>query len=286
MAESEAAIANLALLRIGDSKGLLDDFDGESNQAQVCKLLYGQERDNLLRAFKWPFATRRAYPTQLGGAAWVSTTPYGVGDYASYAPAIGNVVNPPESLTTFVYLSLVANNTGNAPDSNPGSWLQISRAAWAYAFSLPADLLRVIGLYHGNRNPREDQQVPYAIEYESAQDATGNVIGPGKILLTDAGLPWESWALSTAPRSIELVYTAQITDTKQFPPDFTETLSWRIASMLALALRKDADEARRCSDAATSEFSRAVAHSMQEVRPDRPPLPSFIAARRGRRGWR
>lgn len=276
MADSEVAICNLALLKTGDSGGLIDTLDDQSQQAVVLKLLYAQKRDELMRSFKWPWAQRRAYPTQLGGGTWAIGTTYNAGDYVSYAPSISNVTNPPELVSTFVYLSLAGNNLGNAPDSSPGSWRQISRAAWAYCFLYPGDVLQLHGLYHGIRNAREDQEVPYELGYEPAP-------GPGTILFTDAGLPYEILSQGTSPASIEIRYTAQVTDTKQFPPDFTDALAWMVAEQICLALRKDAAEATRCAAAGKIAKGLAYAAAKQSIRPGPEPMPSWLAARFTRR---
>lgn len=276
MADSDASIANMALLNIGDTKGFIGSLDDPSDQAVACKLVYATLRDKLLRSFGWPFAARRAYPAQLGGAAFVAGTSYALGAYVSFVPGIANVANPPETLTTFVYLSLQAANLGNNPDVSPTWWRQISRAAYAYVFLPPGDLLKVNGLYHrGTRNPREDQQIPYAIEYEPAP-------GPGQLLFTDGHLPGESSPSSTSSTSlsIELEYTARVTDPHQFPPDFDETLAWAIAEKLALGLRKDPAEAKAAHTAYLEALNEAAANALQEVPREQQPVPSHIAARR------
>lgn len=287
MADSEVAICNLALLNIGDTGGFIATLDDPSNEAVVCKLIYAQTRDELLRAFKWPWATRHAYPQQLGGAKWAAATAYTQGQMVSYAPASANVVNMPETISTFVYYSILpGNNQGNQPDISPTAWVQLSRAAWAYAFRMPADYLYMQGVYSG-RNPRRSQEIPYAIEYEATKDVNGNLVGPGTILLSDTGLPWDwsLWAASpTAPVSVELVYTAQITDPKQFPPDFTHALAWALSVKLCLGLRKDIAEAKAARDGYAQAMAEAAANALNENRPDPAPVPSWIAARGGRGG--
>jgi hypothetical protein len=275
MADSEVAICNLALLKIGAPGGLIGSLEDRSAEAAACKLLYPQARNDLLREHRWPFATRHAYLSQLGGDDWDADTTFALGDYVSYAPSADNVLNPPESLSSFVYLSLEANNTGNQPDTSSTKWRQVSRAAWAYVFAFPDDVIAVHGLYAGIRAPRDDQQVPYAIEAEPSP-------GPGTVLLTDAGLPW---ALVDESRTgaVELVYTAEITDPAQFPSDFTSVLAWRIAAELALTLRKDSSEAEKCTKMAAYLLGQAKAASRREVQPDRDPPPSWIAARGARR---
>lgn len=275
MAESEVAICNMSLLSIGDTQGLIATLEDPSLQAQVCKLEYPQVRDELLAQLKWPRATRRAYPAQLGGDTYDAATTYAKGEFVSYAPSAANVVNMPETVSTFVYVSLADGNLDNPPDSSPAHWSQLSRAAWAYVFQIPADVIEVQGLYRYTRNPREDQQIPYALENDALL---------GTILLTDTGLPWaRDWG-DSAPRSIELIYTGQVTDPKQFPAPFTRALAWALAVPLTLALRKDAKEAAWAQQMADKHLAIARAAALREVKRDQPPIPSHIAARATSRG--
>lgn len=274
----EAGICNLALLKVGVTKELIDDLETDTSvNAEVCRMLYPQSRDDLLRGFKWPFATRRARLPQLGGSEWSALTTYGLGAYANQAPSATVTVNMPENATEFVYISLQAGNVGHSPQSSPTWWRQISRAAWAFAFALPSDYLQMQSIYRLTRNPREDEQVPYVIEAETAP-------APGKVLLSDAGVSWEVFWSSPDQQNIltplEIVYTARIEDTAQFPSDFSSALAWDIAEDLALALLKDPQKAKWAHDAARESLAVATAAARRETRPDLPPLPSHIRARR------
>lgn len=275
MADSETDICNLALLKAGDNKGFIDDLlEDTSTEAQTLRIVYPQKRDLLLKTFKgWQFSTRRAYPAQLGGALYDPTKNYGVGDCASFVPSPDLVANMPSGCsTTFVYLSIAANNLGNEPDSSPTFWRQISRPEWDCIFQLPVDVLEVHGVYPDLRNPREDQKVPYSIEVEPAP-------GPGRILLTDGS--WPGRANTPLQRQIGLIYTAQITDTALFPVDFTEALAWDLAEEVCLSIRKNADEAKRCREAGRIARGEASAAARREKQVDPAPLPSWIAARHG-----
>lgn len=55
---SDAAVANVALLRVGQRQ-LLDSLDEPTAEAQACKALFSQARDATLEAAWWAFATRR-----------------------------------------------------------------------------------------------------------------------------------------------------------------------------------------------------------------------------------
>ncbi len=291
MADSEAAIANMALDCLADNTAVVQSLDDRGAQARACKRWYAHERDRMLRTFdKWGFANRRAYPTQLGGSTYDATHTYAEGDYVSFAPTSGALVNTPELISTFVYISLQPNNLGHSPDSSQTFWAQLSRAAWAYVFSLPSDYLKAQGLYPpGIRNPREEQKIPYELGDGEADDADGNDLGPGTLLYTDGGTPWDpGWTVGdpAVPVSIELMYTARVKNVKVFPEDFVEALALHLAAKVCIPLRKDAAEAKALYDRAVAAERIARATALRERQPDPPPVPRHIAARRtsGRRG--
>lgn len=272
MAVSEAAVCNLALLKIGDTKGLIAALTDKSLQAQICAVEYPQVRDEIFAEFSWPRATMHLFPSQLGGSLYDPTRTYAQGDLVSYAPAFGNVVNMPETITTFVYVSLAPANTGNQPDVSPTEWAQVSRPGYAYVFQIPGNVISVQGLYKYGRNPREDQKIPFEIGYDS------NIGAP--LIYTDTGLPWvEDWTDTSAPHSIEMVATIQVTDPKQFPPLFTAAVYWELAVRICPSIRKDVDVTEKLVPMAKLAFDKAWAAAMREKQEDPPPLPSWIAAR-------
>jgi hypothetical protein len=64
MADSIEAICNLGLLVIGVTRGI-DSIDDGSEEADVCKAIYEQDRDEVLSAFAWPFATAHVRPAPI-----------------------------------------------------------------------------------------------------------------------------------------------------------------------------------------------------------------------------
>jgi hypothetical protein len=64
MADSVEAICNLALVLIGDSKGIASIDEG-SIESDVCLAVYEQDRDEVLSAFAWPFATSHVRPAPI-----------------------------------------------------------------------------------------------------------------------------------------------------------------------------------------------------------------------------
>src|ERR1700682_3009934 len=231
MPTSELDICNKALLRVGHTK-FLDAFRGAGDgslEADVCNRSYDDCRDEVLLAAPWPFAVKRWLPAQI-------------------APAVlANGVVP----------------TG-----------------WAYAYTMPPDLVAmrpmvpvvlpasfslvppnlIAPLYQSTRVTREDQTVPFTIEYDSKLQAN--------ILLTDAPTP-------------EWRYTAQITDPTRFDAAFVSALAWRLAVELALAVRKDVKMAGLAQQMYDRAVAEAAAKAKREVRPDNEPGPAYIATRGG-----
>lgn len=280
MAESEAAICNLACGNVGESGVVISSITAPSTfEERLFAQWYPLKRDTLLKSYKkWTFATRRAYPAQLGGAPYDQTKTYAKGDCVSFAPNPALVANMPSgcSSSTFVYLSLAAGNTGNEPDASPTWWRQISRPEWDCIFQLPSDVLEIQGIYPDLRNPRDDQKVPYAIETEPSP-------GPGRILLTNGSRPGSAGAPSQ--RMIGLIYTAQITDPSQLPADVVDALSWDLSINVCTSIRKNMEEAVAATKMAAAKLAIATANDRRQQQREPPPLPSWIAARFSR-GYR
>jgi hypothetical protein len=130
---------------------------------------------------------------------------------------------------------------------------------WGYAFTLPADcatkgLTRIFGV----RNPRTDQEVPFAIEYDAALGTL--------VVLADLNTP-------------EFVYVMQLADTTLFPPLVTRAMAWRLGEDLALGVRKDPKLGTWAHGNYLASLGVATAGLAQFVRPDSEPIPAHIAAR-------
>lgn len=52
-------VCNMALMRIGHSD-TISDITEASNEARICNVFYEFTRDQVLRDFSWPFATKRS----------------------------------------------------------------------------------------------------------------------------------------------------------------------------------------------------------------------------------
>jgi hypothetical protein len=60
MAASKTVIANLALSHLGVGKDIANLESENSAEARACRRVYNTLRDEVLRAFHWPFATKIA----------------------------------------------------------------------------------------------------------------------------------------------------------------------------------------------------------------------------------
>jgi hypothetical protein len=131
---------------------------------------------------------------------------------------------------------------------------------FGFAYALPSDCLRVIGIYP--EGFRSDISTRYTFETETA--ASG-----ARILLTDVESPY-------------LIYVRQIVDPSKFSPTFLTALSYLLASMLAGPVLKgeSGQTANKYWLAVWRAYIGTAATldaSNQRVEAD--PVPSSIAAR-------
>lgn len=68
---SKTQIVNLALQRIGVSQQVANVDTENSRNALSAKIIFDQERDAVLAAFEWPFATRYVSPALVAGSGTV-----------------------------------------------------------------------------------------------------------------------------------------------------------------------------------------------------------------------
>jgi hypothetical protein len=134
-------------------------------------------------------------------------------------------------------------------------------SGWTYAYALPADCVPngLRRIYPGTRNPRRDQETPFAIEYDGATDQT--------IVLTDDDAP-------------EFIYTARVTNAALYSGSFGRALSRTGSrSTCVLGLRKDAKLAQQAETGVRARLAKAAASAQRSVKPDEPPAPSWIEDR-------
>lgn len=136
---------------------------------------------------------------------------------------------------------------------------------WKYAYAPPADCvpngLRAVVPAGGLavHNPRPDQQIPFAIEYDGK---TAQVL-----VLTDQ-------------QNAELVYTARIEDATKYTATFCRALAERMGPDLVRGIRKDPRLLQAAAATSASATAAAVSSAgrAEKVSPE-DPVPFHIAAR-------
>lgn len=151
-------------------------------------------------------------------------------------------------------------------DSHPWGFATIERglalisltpSTWLYAYAVPSDLLRLLGL------TAEGQAVE---EFERA------TIEPGReVVLCNVQSPVAR-------------YTYRVSDPKLFPPLFSQALVWHLAGLLAGPLMKGnsgAQQAQRCTMLAEGYLEKARAADAMQTRRSRSYESPWLKARRG-----
>lgn len=259
MAESAEEIVNTALLYIGHSTPIDDLQSDTDNAAVVANRVYTKTRDELLRAYGWPRATRRARLTLVGGAVWASGT--------TYAAQAGVTYNG------HTYLALQSGNTGNQPDISPTWWRQVDRDGWAYTYVLPNDVITALYLWSGVLSPRIDQDPQFSLEDDDQL---------GTLLLTNwGGMTTPALALNPTPPPTVLVYVSNLLDVQNYSPDFEDALAWKLAIKLGAGLRKDRQTVLDARAGYQAALAEAMANARREsMPPDASMLPpEHIAGR-------
>lgn len=140
MATSATEIANLALSHLGISTPIQDLDTEQTKEASACREFYAQSRDELLREFSWPFATRRValalvetLPTDEWGYSYrypsdavsLSTIDHGLTRFPTaatrvphriVADATGRLLYTDQASPTITYTERVTDVTRYPPD--------------------------------------------------------------------------------------------------------------------------------------------------------------------------
>src|SRR5574340_878564 len=146
---TEADICNRGLARIGHKVFIADLANDVSEEADIARLFYPDERDSLLMQAPWPFATRRATLAEVNYAVEPLRDGWG---HIYYAPA--DLLEP-------LYIW---------PGGLTVPSVQTGPSSLTVALALQT-------VWQNPRTPRADQRVPFSIEAASA--------GDGKIILCD-----------------------------------------------------------------------------------------------------
>ena len=214
---SEVTICNLALSHLGDTAQVtsIKPPDG-SVQAQLCANFYYQARNALLEMHAWGFATRRAVLAAV-------SDPLAAGNHFPFH-GTPNVPTPwPPS---------------GPNQTSPFQHFDCEGKPWRFSYAKPSAVLTVLAVqprqaqndYEVSFGPIErDHFPPYPQGYLPVPGAPMYVPQPYAIETLDSGL---QVVLTNVPDAV-MRYTTVVTDTTQFSPLFTLSLSYLLASMLA-----------------------------------------------------
>lgn len=147
--------------------------------------------------------------------------------------------------------------------------------AWAYAYALPANCLRVLAVQH------VDATADYGIDAGQFQDAVTAAYYTPQPFAVES-LSTGAVAILTNQEEAAARYIVKVTDPTKYSPLFVETASWQLASYLAGPMIKGdagAKMAQYCSGMAEAMKARAIAADSSQ-RAGRPAhRVSWIAAR-------
>jgi hypothetical protein len=156
--------------------------------------------------------------------------------------------------------------------------LNYTRSGWAYAYSVPTDMVASRYLFNGVR--------PGASLYPYSRSCAAlygfPLVGaveevPFAIALSDDG---KKQILVTDQEDAELVYTSALTVVPVMPQLFQDAVVWALARDLALSLPDKAGLANGFGQQAELAVQRAWAQVMNSQQADPQPDSSFITVRR------
>lgn len=119
-------------------------------------------------------------------------------------------------------------------------------SGWTYVYVQPSDCLTPRFIYNPASKNEEN-----AIPFEVAASASKNA----NLIVTDQ-------------EDAVLIYTAKITNTAMFTPDFCQALAWRLAGEIAIPLHSDINLAKEMKDNYRIALAgaRAVSANAQKVK--------------------
>lgn len=191
---SDAEIANMALAHIGVGNWISDLSTDDSDEADAVNSFLETVRQQTLRDYPWPFATRTED------------------------------------------LGLV--------EEDPNDGLE-----WGFSYRYPADCIEARRIPSGVRMDTVVSRVPFRVQ----SDVTG------KLILCDI-------------EDAQLEYTALITDTDQYPPDFVMAMSYRLAWHIAprVANNYSPQMTQGLMQMYALQIAKAKANASNEESSDRP----------------
>lgn len=125
---------------------------------------------------------------------------------------------------------------------------------WTYAYAQPNDAVNIIAILSPTATDDYSQGI---INIPDVSIAGNYEPQPFSCEINDDGVP----VILSDQEDAVLRYTALVSDTGNFSPLFTTTLSWRLAALLAGPILKGdvgAAEAKRCEAMAQAYLSKAI----------------------------
>ena len=139
--------------------------------------------------------------------------------------------------------------------------LSVTIPTWKYVYQMPNDVINVKAVIPYDVNDDYSNNMSYPSQYGYNPEiipAAGTYVPQNFHIET---LPSGQQILCTNQENAVLRYTAKVTDTSQFSPLFTISLSWMLASMLAGPIIKGdqgAAEGKRCYQMFQGHFAEAT----------------------------
>lgn len=257
----EAEICNVALGSIGAE--LIRNTDEDTKQARLCRTVYTQTRDELLRNYPFNFAVKTALVPEDTAYAYpmdAYTYAYKLLDYKTVHGTTSITTNP--TIITAVHeLTLTSDLIGRAIsgtgiaahariiaiDATVGAQtITMDRAATAAAAQ--TDLVISIPMLKLNEIAANDNNI-------------FDVVGGGTNRRVLCNIVSE---VADSVNYLEVMYVDQIIDPAKFDSMFSHALSLRIASKIALDLTKDPRVVQMMQQEFSAIFQSAKISSSEE----------------------
>lgn len=155
-------------------------------------------------------------------------------------------------------------------------------STWAYVYKMPNDVINVMAVIPPEANDDYSMRMSYPSQYgynpEIIPSAGSYIPQPYHIETLADG----TQVVMTNQENAVLRYTRKVTDTTQFSPLFTTTLTWFLASMLAGPMIKGdvgAAEAKRCLQMMQVYLTEATASDAQQRNIHPNPVVPWMAGR-------
>lgn len=263
---SQLEIANIALGHLGTLK--MASYDEASAEGEHVRRQWDLARDAILRQRHWNFAIKRATLTLTGAVALSSVSvtlgstsvtvgsasglSVGMAIKADFVPA-GTTITAISGTTLTLSAAAGTTLTGQTATAYNGPPF-----GYAYSFDLPSDYLR-------------------ALEVNGIDAGTGKATWDieGNKLLTDEA-------------TVQLRYTAKVTDTTLWDQSFVEAFAFKLAARVAPGISTAVGLAGQMDQRADEYLLRAFGPDNIESKPRAVQAwdgSGYLEARRGRNLW-